>query len=72
MDELTSHAREERACEVRDTDLEDVFGADVEARLKSREGLPKSQEDRWKLIYRILFPQDSEDVIPPPCEFSSF
>jgi hypothetical protein len=39
--------------------------------LKSRKGVTlKTEEERWKEIYRILFPLEPEASIPSPCKIS--
>lgn len=27
-------------------------------------------EEKWKIIWKVLFPDDHDHAIPPPCEFS--
>lgn len=39
--------------------------------LRMKRRLPGAEEDRWKEIYRIVFPADSEELVPSPCKSSN-
>jgi hypothetical protein len=47
------------------------FDKDQERGLKSkkRSQVYQSEENKWKGVYRILFPDDNEDGMPAPCRF---
>ncbi|KAF4992883.1 hypothetical protein FDECE_13572 [Fusarium decemcellulare] len=61
-----------QVCEIQDTELPEGLtkkqGEALRQRKKpSKSGEPsRSDEDQWRDVYKILFPQDSEDVIPSP------
>jgi hypothetical protein len=46
------------------------FNKDQDAQLRSRKRDPtvRTEGDRWRKVYRILFPLDFEDSIPSPCK----
>lgn len=46
------------------------FDKDQERKLKSKKRslVYQSEEDKWKGVYRILFPDDSEADMPSPCK----
>jgi hypothetical protein len=54
-------------CEVRPEEPDEGVTADIEKRLKSRKKTwpGQSEEDRWREVYQILFPNDE---IPSPCK----
>lgn len=41
------------------------FNEAQEALLRSKKALPQSEEQRWREVFKILFPEDVE--IPEPC-----
>ncbi|KAL8365206.1 hypothetical protein RB595_004149 [Gaeumannomyces hyphopodioides] len=71
-DELSTHARAPEPCEVREPELHDGFTQAQEKRLRSRkkdraagaEDLTEAQ--KWRQMYRILFPDVREEEIPSP------
>lgn len=71
-DELSTHARAAEPCEVREPELHDGFTQAQEKRLRSRkkdraagaEDLTEAQ--KWRQMYRILFPDVREEEIPSP------
>jgi len=46
------------------------FTEDQERLLKKKERTGKSEAGKWKDIYKILFPRDSERSIPDPCKWT--
>ncbi len=52
--------------------LHEGFTKDQEKRLRSRKktNADMTDEDKWREIYMILFPDD-EHAIPSPCKFNS-
>jgi hypothetical protein len=67
---LREHQRDLRGCEVREQIPLEGFDKDQERRLKSkkRSQVYQSEEDKWKGVYRILFPDDGEGDMPAPCK----
>ncbi|KAL8397041.1 hypothetical protein RB594_003946 [Gaeumannomyces avenae] len=71
-DELSTHARAPEPCGVREPELHDGFTQAQEKRLRSRkkdraagvEDLTEPQ--KWRQMYRILFPDVREEEIPSP------
>jgi len=45
------------------------FDKDQERLLKSRKKSTLTEEEKWKEMFRILFPNDEEDLIPSPCKY---
>ncbi|KAL0264317.1 hypothetical protein SLS55_000265 [Diplodia seriata] len=72
---FNAHLRAEERCIRLEDDPEiQVITADQETLLKckKRAKAPKSEEERWKCVYRILFPQDDEKSMPSPyCVYDS-
>jgi hypothetical protein len=75
---LEDHYNADQLCDKRsgraEFDLPLGFNKDQEVLLRSRKKDPKVQTDvdRWKKVYRILFPSDPEEFIPSPCKFNSY
>ncbi|KAG7287262.1 hypothetical protein NEMBOFW57_006769 [Staphylotrichum longicolle] len=55
-----------QACEVQAFSVPDGLTKDQERLLKKKRKQAGSQVDRWKEMYRILFPDDDENDIPEP------
>ncbi|KAF2806291.1 uncharacterized protein BDZ99DRAFT_394273, partial [Mytilinidion resinicola] len=68
--ELYNHSRAPESCEVQEQRPLDGFNRDQEMRLKSKKRSPTivTEEEKWKAIYRILFPFDPEADMPSPCK----
>ncbi|SCV51609.1 uncharacterized protein FFB14_12078 [Fusarium fujikuroi] len=67
--ELDAHLRQDPACEVVSPSRE-MPGIDNETkeRLKSRRGIQNfSEEEKWKHMYKVLFPK-TEDIPSPYCD----
>ncbi|KAF5579405.1 uncharacterized protein FSUBG_13624 [Fusarium subglutinans] len=67
--DLDAHLRQDPACEVVSPSRE-MPGIDNETkeRLKSRRGIQNfSEEEKWKHMYRVLFP-NTEDIPSPYCD----
>ncbi|KAI9685725.1 MAG: hypothetical protein M1822_004285 [Bathelium mastoideum] len=64
----TEHQRALERCPVREKKLALGFDREQEKKLRSkRRGKDiKTEEDRWRHVYRILFPDDDEASIPSP------
>ena len=68
--ELTSHSRSQDICELGNADLVEWCDKEQEKKLRSRKRpLGQTEEDRWREMYRILFPFDDDLTIPSPCTF---
>ncbi|XTI87777.1 hypothetical protein V2W45_1309885 [Cenococcum geophilum] len=74
-DALREHQRATEACPRREQcindwyDWDQGFNEDQKKKLKSRKGRKDMpEEEKWKDIYRILFPSDPESDIPSPCK----
>ena len=69
---LREHQRDIRGCEVTQNLPLEGFDKDQENQLKSKKRSPNSatgsEEDRWRAVYRILFPDDDEADVPSPCK----
>jgi hypothetical protein len=50
--------------------LQEGFTKDQEKRLRSRKKThaDMTDEDKWREIYIVLFPDDDQSVIPSPCK----
>ena len=68
---LSAHLQKEPPCEVSEnrTPVEG-FTKDQERRLRSRKKAlaDTTDEDKWREIYMILFPDDDPATIPSPCK----
>jgi hypothetical protein len=65
---LREHQRDPRGCDVKEQILLEGFDKDQERRLKSkkRSQTYQTEEEKWKGVYHILFPDDGEADIPTP------
>jgi hypothetical protein len=68
--ELSSHLRQPQACEVREGPLLCGFNKEQERQLRSRRKTGLDEAGKWKEVYKILFPDDDEALMPSPCGFS--
>ncbi|KAK9780029.1 putative C2H2-type domain-containing protein [Seiridium cardinale] len=64
--ELTTHQRLSQSCEVRIVVLPDGYNKEQEKALRKRKKTSASDEEIWKEMYMILFPDDSDDQLPTP------
>lgn len=62
--------RRDELCEIKEAGSIEGFDKNQEVLIRSRKRTTSSEVDKWKEIYRILFPDDSDDLIPSPCEIS--
>ncbi|KAF2469800.1 uncharacterized protein BDR25DRAFT_227736, partial [Lindgomyces ingoldianus] len=65
---LREHQRDPRGCEIQEQIPLEGFDKDQERKLKSKKrnlGF-LTEEDKWKGVYRILFPDDNEENMPSP------
>lgn len=66
---LQEHQRTPQVCEIREQEkTKGIITHEQEKELRSKKRSRKlsSEEDKWKDVYRIIFPTDS--VIPSPCK----
>lgn len=70
-DLLVIHSREDmNRCQVQPQKLLDGITPATERLLRSRKGYKgQSEPERWKTVYRILFP---DEIVPSPCKLSPF
>ena len=72
VSELGEHARSRDACPLRPPPANTPVGINEhqEMQLKRRtlfSGL--TEVEKWTKVYQILFPDEDESMIPPPCEY---
>lgn len=65
---LREHQRDPRGCDVREQMPLEGFDKEQERHLKSKKKsqVHQTEEEKWKGVYRILFPDDGEEDIPTP------
>jgi hypothetical protein len=67
---LTYHATSPIPCKVSVSEDVSGFTKDQEKRLRSRKRpLGQTEVDRWNQMYRILFPDAGDGLMPSPCKF---
>jgi hypothetical protein len=67
---LDDHLRVINPCGMRPREKIEGFDKLQHERLRSRKKSPteSSEEDKWRDVYRILFPFDDESIMPSPCQ----
>lgn len=67
---LREHQRDLAGCEIKEQVPLEGFNKDQERKLKSKKRsiVYQSEEDKWKGVYLILFPDDAESDMPSPCK----
>jgi hypothetical protein len=67
--QLTAHSRSAFSCAMRDAEPPSGFDKDQETALKSRSKMfqAESEEEKWRIIYLILFPDTALGELPSPC-----
>lgn len=65
---LQLHSRSDTRCAVRDDAALELEGIDAsqERLLRSRRRTDKTEEDKWRDVFRICFPADAPDSVPTP------
>lgn len=65
---LQLHSRSDARCAVRDDAALELEGIDAsqERQLRSRRRTDKTEEDKWRDVFRICFPADDPDSVPTP------
>jgi hypothetical protein len=66
--ELTAHARSQDVCLVQNAEPQEGFDKDQEKILKSRKKSVLTEKQKWKDMFRVLFPDVPEGGIPSPCK----
>ena len=69
-DAVTTHLNEPKGCELKNIDQGDGITPEVHEKLRSKKKTQRDQTeaDRWKNIYKLLFPNE---MIPSPCKLYS-
>lgn len=73
-EELQAHSRAETPCGKKDDSLrpQGVSPAQLQE-LKSRKKNPDaSEEEKWRDLYRLLFPEDDRMYTMKPCKYSPY
>ena len=67
---LREHQRDPGGCELRELIPLEGFDKDQEKKMKSKKGsqVHHGEVEKWKAVYRILFPDDHDADMPSPCE----
>jgi hypothetical protein len=65
---LTDHQRQVGFCELNQSEPAEGLDKEQEKKLKSKKKSSLSEEERWREVYKVLFPNDDEETIPSPCE----
>lgn len=73
--QLQSHLQQDPPCAIQgNRTLQEGFTKDQEKRLRSRKKThaDMTDEDKWREIYMVLFPDDDQSLVPSPCECQSW
>jgi hypothetical protein len=65
---LNDHSRQPESCALQRAEHVNGIDKDQEAQLKRRKKPAETEEQGWKAMFLILFPDDDEDAIPSPCK----
>jgi hypothetical protein len=67
---LKTHQRAEPPCPIRDEMEIEGFDRNQERLLRSRKRAtePMTEKEKWRAMYRILFPNDDPANTPSPCK----
>ena len=71
-EECEEHQRAPQACETRSRVIADGYDRDQERLLRSKKkpAVVQSESDKWKQVWKTLFPEDGDNDIPTPCKLS--
>jgi hypothetical protein len=65
---LNEHQRATQTCELRERSATEEITKKQEKQLRKRNNdSSQSEEDKWRDVYKILFPGDAE--VPSPCQY---
>jgi len=65
---LKIHLKAETICPIRPEPPIESVTSDMITRLRCRRHLPEAEEERWKAMYQIIFPDTEDGDVPSPCE----
>jgi hypothetical protein len=70
LEALNSHTRSTEVCTLKELRSIEGFDQDQEAALRDKGRMHQagSEEEKWKIVYSILFPETAFDDMPSPCE----
>jgi hypothetical protein len=70
--DLMEHSRSVIGCETTDAAPPEGFNQDQERALKGRKNMFRAgdEEEKWKIVYLILFPETPLGELPSPCKSS--
>lgn len=69
---MVSHQRSTSPCPLQDMEPVDGFDANQESLLRKRKKAMAgaSEAEKWREVYKILFPHIPDEEIPLPCKFN--
>ena len=69
---LIEHQREPEGCVVRIDSAADGLNKKQVERLKHRKSMFQagSEDEKWKIVYLVCFPDTALDAMPTPCEYT--
>jgi hypothetical protein len=68
---LVEHLRAATPCPLKNLSTREGITRTQEEKLRCRKNKKKSkltEEDKWRHIYEILFPDDNPELMPSPCK----
>jgi hypothetical protein len=65
---LAAHQRLPQGCEVKPAELPEGCSKEQEKLLRKRKRGLGSEENKWKDMFKCLFPDDNPNMIPTPCK----
>jgi hypothetical protein len=68
--QITNHQRSSDGCIIKDAKPLEGFSKDQETKLRGKRSMFRagSEEEKWKIVYLILFPETALDAMPSPCQ----
>ncbi|CZR70255.1 uncharacterized protein PAC_20156 [Phialocephala subalpina] len=63
---LKIHLKAETICPIRPEPHIESVTPDMITRLRCRRNMPEAEEERWKAMYQILFPDTKDEDVPSP------
>jgi hypothetical protein len=67
--ELEIHHRQPHSCELKQQEREEGINKEQEKIMRRRQKSTLSEEAKWKELFKIIFPDDDEDMMPSPCQY---
>lgn len=67
---MADHLRRPDSCPIELEGLIEGITKEQEKKLRSRKNLKASEEDRWRQMHQIVFPDDPEELMPSPCKYN--